>query len=184
MRLFSDVYVDMDGVLCDWEGGVRRLLGLYDIQKDNYYEVDKARKYYEAIERYQKDGRCFWQALDKLYDERGIWLWDELVAMDLGPRRVLTAYGNRAYGAKEQKRAWVKQHISIHAEVVLVERSLGKALYARHRELETGILRINVLIDDQKRVCDAWTKAGGVAIWHRDVQSTVETLKGLCCGER
>jgi len=91
---------------------------------------------------------------------------------------ILTACPKSNYPlAAMQKRQWVREHLSATCLVLPV-------LGGRHKPLfmhQPG----DVLIDDFKDNCDAWTAAGGVAIRHagdwavtRHALSEIEDLSG------
>lgn len=64
-----------------------------------------------------------------------------------------------------QKRAWVRQHFGQHITVLPVMGGHNKPLFM-HSDGD-------VLLDDFRKNCDAWAKAGGTAILHRSWPESV-----------
>ena len=62
------LYCDMDGVLCDFEGGVKQLVGLgtADLIKGTMWKhISRADAFYENL-NWTRDGRRLWNAIRKL----------------------------------------------------------------------------------------------------------------------
>ncbi|WP_260477050.1 hypothetical protein [Stenotrophomonas sp. 278] len=73
---------------------------------------------------------------------------------------ILTACPKSNYTvAAQQKRAWVREHLSATCLVLPVLGGVNKPLFMH----QAG----DVLIDDWSKNCVAWTAAGGVAIQHK-----------------
>jgi hypothetical protein len=83
---------------------------------------------------------------------------------------ILTAAGNPAYGAEEQKRRWVPWVIGSDIKVNVTRKSADKAQYATPN---------SILIDDQEKSIKPWIAAGGIGILHKSAASTIEELKKL-----
>lgn len=66
-----------------------------------------------------------------------------------------------------EKRRWVDFHLGVGVALIVVPDSLGKERYC---------LPGDVLIDDSEPNCLAWTRAGGLAILHRNLERTLEGI--------
>jgi len=159
------IYVDMDGVLADFEVGIGKLLGDgYDDAKynsDSKYRSDMWR----AVSKYSKEGGQLWSELPMMSDAKELWNYVE----QYNPE-ILTAGGNPAYGAEAQKRRWVPWVLGSNAKVHVVRKSADKAQFATTD---------SILIDDQKKSIDPWVAAGGIGILHKSAADTINKLKEL-----
>ena len=160
-------FIDIDGVLANWEWGVNNLLGLKHINVQNYH-VDKnlyAPQYYGAIKEYQREGGLFWYDLPMLSGVGQLWAY-------LHPFKptVITAIGNNDLGAEKQKRDWIRMRFGEKVEVLVVIRTKEKHLYAQPNY---------VLIDDQQRALNGWIEHGGIGILHRSSEETIRQLRTL-----
>ncbi len=87
------------------------------------------------------------------------------------PVEILTSTGNEKYydTIATQKTEWLKAH-NITYKPNFVAGGLKKAQYADPW---------NILIDDTPKVIDAYVKAGGTAILHTNVDTTIKQLLKL-----
>lgn len=85
---------------------------------------------------------------------------------------ILTACPKSAYvETARQKRAWVREHLS--QDVVILP-----VMGGRHKPLFMHAPG-DVLIDDWRKNCEAWTLEGGVSILHKSFETTAQMLSGL-----
>jgi hypothetical protein len=160
------IFVDIDGVLADWNWGVHTLLGLSHINTQNYHihKENYSNEYYDAVRRYQSTGGEFWYDLIELPKTQMLW---EFVSRY--KHAIITAIGSRNFNAESQKRRWALRHLGEEL-VYVVERTKEKYTFAEPR---------HILIDDQQRALDGWIEHGGLGILHQDVESTIEKLSEL-----
>lgn len=82
---------------------------------------------------------------------------------------ILTACPKSSYSvAAQQKRAWVREHLSATCLVLPVLGGVNKPLFMH----QAG----DVLIDDFEKNCVAWTRAGGLAVRHEGDWSLTTAL--------
>ena len=154
---FIKVFLDMDGCLTNWDGAVKDLVG-YTIDWDDPDE--KKNKVYKAIDNAGPD---FWSEMQWLPDEvGGRALWN--VLQPFRPT-LLSSPGQFLY-AERGKREWVSSQVPGTTLIL----SKDKYLYAE---------RDAVLIDDMVENIEAWQKAGGTGILHKDTESTEIALLSL-----
>jgi 5'(3')-deoxyribonucleotidase len=81
---------------------------------------------------------------------------------------ILTATGdvNRSRVAAD-KNKWIKEHVDPNVLITCTIKGRHKAVFANHN---------HVLIDDRLENIEAWTKAGGIGILHKNAQETIEKL--------
>lgn len=147
------LFLDLDGVLADFEAGAHDLLKM------------PAKQYQE---RYGPG--AFWKKLATAPDFYGTLppLPDahELVngVVHLDPI-ILTGLPIGKW-AEPQKRAWVQRHFP--GLQVITTQARNKYTYCSPDD---------VLVDDQERYADAWENAGGVFILHTDARSSLAAIR-------
>ena len=105
--------------------------------------------------------------LPKLPDAMKLWNY----IMKYNPN-VLTASGIPQERNEPMKRKWVRRNLPgiSDKQVFVVQKSRDKAKFARPNR---------ILIDDRNKSTYPWSQAGGIAIQHRDAESTIAKLKEL-----
>ena len=158
----TKIYLDMDGVICDFQDRYKKLFDSLP-ERD-----DKTKTFYKNFDKFI-EGRNFADlnmmegsitlihTLEKLYEEYGI--VTEILSS--------TASEKRHETIKEQKEEWLKTHgITFKQNFVP-----GKQLKYKFAEPTA------LIIDDTVSVIDDWRRAGGQAIWHNNVPATLAMLK-------
>lgn len=148
------VFVDLDGVLVDFEGG---------------YEVSFGHKHNSVSEwmmwKNITSKEDHWETMPKMpnFDE----LWDHIKQFN---PTVLTGCPRSGYkAAAEGKVKWCKEHLGESTPVI--------TCYSRHKPKHM-INPGDVLIDDMERNCERWREAGGIAILY-DGTNTSEVIAKL-----
>jgi hypothetical protein len=155
------LFVDLDGVLADFDSGVLRVTGRQPHQQspgDMWRKLQSARPpFFEGL-GWTKD--C------------GQKLWDNIAPF---APAVLTGLP-RGTWAEPQKRKWCARFLGASVKVHCCA-SKDKKNYA------TSCLRFEkrqpVLIDDRLSNCDEWKQAGGTAIHHTCLAATLRQLRDL-----
>ena len=160
------VFVDIDGVLGDWQWGVHNLLGLHHITTENYHQDNNqyANEYYDGIRNYQKRGGEFWYDLPELPHARK--LWD---CISRYKHAVITAIGSNDLQAASQKKRWMLRHFA-EEHVIVIERTREKCYFAKPN---------HILIDDQTRAIDGWVERGGIGILFEDVDTVIKNVENI-----
>lgn len=156
------INLDLDGVFVAFYPAAARIIG----------------QPYKAV-----SGAHAWGVLDKvphLFRDMAMMpdaqeLWDGIQAFAVREGdvrlRVLSALPqltNLLHTAPQDKRTWVRQHLSASIPVMLVRGGLAKILFVAPGD---------VLIDDLERNILAWREAGGIGILHVDAKSTLVELQ-------
>ena len=158
----SEIYVDMDGVLADFFGEWKKLVG-----KD-WRELDK-----DEIE----------PALKKIRDEDKFWLNIPLTAnaknllgiikQVKGDYKILSSPLANDPNSEPHKREWIEKNLDFFppTEVIITK---DKAKYATNPDGTP-----NILIDDYGVNIAAWESAGGIGFKHKDhkFERTAKKLK-------
>ena len=160
------VYIDMDGVLADFFGGVEKLYGVghwKELSKDNKLDLKQ-----EVINRIT--GTDFFATLPEFPGA------DQLITMVKkftgSSFSILTSplRGDHEVSSK-YKKLWIEQHIENPAQTIITGR---KESYATDKASGTP----NILIDDRPVNIERWQGAGGYGILYqanRDPLSKVKT---------
>ena len=160
------VYVDMDGVLADFFGGVEKL---YGVQHWKQLSSDKTKDLkQEVINRIT--GTDFFATLPEFPTA------DQLIAIVKkftgGSFSILTSplRGDHEVSSK-YKKIWIEQHIETPEQTIITGR---KESYAKNKASGTP----NILIDDRPVNIERWQNAGGYGILYqanRDPLTKVQT---------
>ena len=164
MSEVRQIFLDMDGVLADFEGGLTEALGYKVSLKDkkDVYAEQKRQLTAQRIFRTLKPFPDAWKLVDYCM-RSGI------------PTEVLTTAGtiNRDLVVKD-KIDWIRRYIHPQWTVIPTFKGTQKAAFAHKKA---------VLIDDRQRNIDAWVEAGGIGILHKTADDTIEQLDEIINAE-
>ena len=156
MKKFNEIFLDLDGVMFDFDGGVKRITGKFP------HELDK-REMWKRI----NSTRDFFFNLDLLPRAMEMYRYIKTLEMTHDVKtRILTGLPSMT-GSADQKRRAVAQYIDQDLEVIVLP-SKNKVLHAKPNA---------ILIDDREEMTSPWSRQGGFAILHRSVDETIEILK-------
>lgn len=166
------IYLDMDGVLADFDAGLRAL-GIKPNQATN-----KSRSHMTPDEIVLKDkvydailAQPFFNTLPLMRDAQV--LWDFCAPFE---PVILTAAPSRESGfekAAREKREWIEEHFGpIPDERFICTNSSKKRNYVGHLPGE-----YQVLIDDRPSNVHGWREAGGLGILHLSAESSIGLLE-------
>ncbi|MBR5598475.1 MAG: hypothetical protein IKW39_00375 [Alphaproteobacteria bacterium] len=148
------IFLDMDGVLVDFDGEFERNHGIlpYKLPRQELWQI-------------VLDTKDYWVNLPKLKDA------DELVNyLNRFGFKILT--GLPQYGfdkAEVEKKKWLLNHYGIK-EGVICCLSKDKQNYGKKGD---------ILIDDRLPNIERWVEMGGVGILHTSAEDTIRQLKEL-----
>ncbi|MFP4509023.1 MAG: hypothetical protein ACOC4I_06030 [Spirochaetota bacterium] len=149
------LFVDLDGVLADFDRGVQDLTGRPPDQlhpKRMWAAIARADGFYENL-RWMEDGKVLWNAVRS--NEPTI-----LTGLPMGS------------WAEPQKRAWCARELGPDIPVITCM-SRHKAARAAEHTPENAVM---VLVDDREKLRESWEAAGGVFILHTDADSSIAAL--------
>jgi hypothetical protein len=146
------LYLDCDGVLADFDTGVRTLLGT--TPKD-YQAKHSLSRFWAALGR----APGFYAELPLMPDAR------ELFEAVRHLHPVILTGVPRGGWAEAQKAQWVKRHFP--GTKVITTFAAKKCSYCRSGD---------VLVDDTLKYRDLWVKAGGTFIHHRSAKESIAAL--------
>ena len=150
------VWVDLDGVLANFEKEVEFLVGSNwkeEIDSPNWGKIAEFQDIYLNLPR-----------MDDAYD-----LWEFLTA-NFHNVQILTAIPRRAYfpDAVNHKREWVHKHFGPDVKVNFGPYAQDKQYHCRPGDL---------LIDDMKINCDQWRDRKGWSVCHTSAGDTINEIR-------
>ena len=149
------LYLDLDGVLADFEGRVRQL-GIKDLRNTPpatlWKLVDSTENFWATLP-WTSDGKVLWHYVRKFSPT------------------ILTA-PSRNPSSRVGKRAWVDKQIGLSVPVVFSPK-MEKHYYSGPKA---------ILVDDQISNIRQWTDAGGIGILHTSAANTIQKLRPLLEG--
>jgi hypothetical protein len=148
------LYVDLDGVLCDFDGRFRQLSGGISFEK--YAELYNDNEAWKII---SDEGYKFWAFLNWTKDGKELW-------------KSIKKYTPIILSAPSQdpislvgKKAWVKSHIGN-----------PKAIYVPAKLKQEYADKNSILIDDYDKNINQWRGKGGIGILHKNTKDTLKEL--------
>jgi len=154
------VFVDLDGVLANFEGAVKQIFGEHawkaEIEKPNWGGLAQYQDIYLNLP-VMDDAYVLWNYLTDNYHDV----------------QILSAIPRRAYfpDAVNHKREWVWANFGSNVRVNFGPYAYDKQFHIRHPH--------DILIDDMKINCDQWKERGARSIWHTSAEFTIAELKLL-----
>jgi len=160
MHKFTKVYLDMDGVICDFEKKFKEMFNVSPASAESRHRFgDLFHKFYNA---------GAFAELDKMPDADELLNYLKTIEV---PIEILssTARPSSNVTISRQKQIWLDKNGITYPAIFVPGASL-KAQYADEN---------SILIDDTEGVIDAWNKAGGTGILHKDALTTISILSTL-----
>lgn len=149
------IYCDMDGVLCDFNGAYKDLSGGYTF--DEYVQEYDVRAAWKLI---NDEGAKWWADLPWI--KGGEQLWRTIKKY----KPILLSAPSSDPSSVVGKKQWIAKNIGN-----------PKAIFVPAKMKQEYADQYSILIDDYKRNIDQWSSRGGVAVWHKDVNSTLNELR-------
>lgn len=167
----TKIYLDMDGVFCDFQKRFNELLIAKGEEPMGFEEHGLINGWSVTWKIIEDAGVNFWKNLKWTND--GKQLWSHLKSYN--NKEILTGLPRGLVGeySKEGKLNWVRKNLSSN---IKINCTFGKFKY---KYVTNG----EILIDDSERNCKAWEDAGGKAILHQNTEDTIIKLKELISNE-
>lgn len=160
------IYFDMDGVLADFDRGVRELCGIEPSDQEHQIAGED-----DIMWTAIRDIEHFYDRLELMPGAKE--MFDLLNTKYTGRCEILTGIPKERRGietAGDDKISWVRRLLSKDIPIHVVYKE-DKKNYC------TG--KGNILIDDYSRNINEWEKYGGTGILHRSADETIGILKEL-----
>ncbi len=152
------VYVDMDGVLADFDAA---MIDRFGVSADDITKEEK----WEKIKNYDNDVEPWFLSLQLMPDARELWAF---LTSNFERVEILTAAGTTLNDAPKQKRAWIKDNFGPDVRVNVVKKAKDKEVFAEEN---------TILIDDRAKAVNPFIAAGGKGIIYTSAATTIKTLK-------
>jgi len=153
------IYCDMDGVLVDLLGSIKRHLGTTKLNQgilDDFFNSEAGQ------------GTEFWA--DAGWESGGKQLWKYIKQYDPHILSACPSVCNKDIKVIKGKTKWCQKNLKIDpSKVHIVQR----------REKKDFAKKDVILIDDHSKNIREWEAAGGTGVVHKNVNSTIKELKGL-----
>lgn len=166
------IYLDMDGVLADFDGEIKRRTGVdradfHHLPENQWSEKDRQTDFLVRQEMGKED---FWPSLPKMPGAIGLirTCWNagcNVYILTATPR--LTEWRDRI---ATQKRDWAWTNTGVYNVPVITCLRAQKSSYSGPGK---------VLIDDLKVNCEEWEAAGGAAIHYKSAEQAIKELEKL-----
>lgn len=156
------IYIDMDGVLCDFLKRVKDITNIKGDINDKKYK-DPITKEYCWWKYARNKGEDFWSEMEFMKD--GKKLWNKLQFYPY--KEILTICGKNDFG-RIGKIKWVENNLNTSIPINILSPHQSKSIYAN---------KYSILIDDMDKNLKEWTNAGGIAIKHVSFANTYKELK-------
>lgn len=146
------LFLDLDGVLADFDRGVEKVTGRRPDQLPTgvmWAALSKSKDFYGTLEL-MSDARALWEFCQP---------HDPVILTGLPMGK----------WAEAQKRRWVANMLGEKVEVITcMSRD-------KHKFAGPG----HVLVDDRPKLRDAWIEAGGIFVLHTSAEQSIAELKAL-----
>jgi hypothetical protein len=152
------IYVDMDGVLTDFELQTKKLTGFTPQQLQ---DQGGDKKMWGEIGKHEIG---FWKDMPWMDGSKVFWDF----VKKFNPK-ILSAPSRSIDDCKPGKLAWVKNNLGSHV-VVVFARASEKMNYADSE---------SILIDDLQKNIDGWKSKGGLGILFKSPQQVIKELQKL-----
>lgn len=152
------IYVDMDGVLCDFDSRVEEFFN----KNPKEYSRD------ELVEAVNSKGVEFWSKMKWIEGGRELWS----MVSKYNPS-LLTSPGMFKY-APEGKKIWVKENLSPQPQDIIFQQARNKHLVLSGKDPKE--VKKSILIDDYNPNVKPWKEEGGIGILHKSFDNTQKIL--------
>jgi hypothetical protein len=171
------VYLDMDGVLTDFDGDFKKIPS--NKEKLSFEEYDKKYGKFSSWEIIGSEGLKWWSEM--AWKNDGKELWDYMSQYD---PTILSAPSRDPLSAKG-KVIWVNRELGLDIKSATRSPKPNKweegsrMILSSQKYLFAKRYPNSILIDDTKKKIIDWRNNGGIGILHTDVKSTIKEFERI-----
>jgi len=159
------IYLDMDGVVADFDKRFEDLSGMIPQSYVNKYGLDK---FWDLID--EKHKVAFWRGIELMPDANKL-----VNFVSQYPYEMLTA-------PSIKKQSIIGKSLWVKDKVGTLYPSKPKVTYRPAKLKHTvkpNLTKYDILIDDKKSTIERWNNAGGTAIFYVNANQVIDELKNL-----
>lgn len=162
MKNLPRLYIDMDGVLCDFSAAIRKTSGM---SKQRWMQGTREEMWKPVLENTK-----FWHTMP--WNPQGKVMWNYI--RKFSPH-ILSAYLEKTFDPNciPGKSAWCRKNIGLSGGRVNLVRRSDKQNYAKVGGQPA------ILIDDYDKNTSQFTKKGGIGITFKSASQVIAELKKL-----
>ena len=163
------IFIDMDGVLADFDGSFLSTFG------KTCEDCESKNEMWRLIHGHDEFfyNLPMMRSAKELYD----WAYKYQLTRAIDSPYILTSAGSSDFmHVAQQKRRWIQKHIDKNAMVITVKDGLDKAAFVQNNG--------DILIDDWGKNCAAWQAVGGMAIKYENAEQAIDDLKAVLKWEK
>lgn len=153
--MIYDIYIDMDGVLADFDQYVTQANGGVHPTKEG-----------KSVWKFMVRGSFLHFRM--MEDAQNLWDY----VLPYAPT-IMTATGHSLKHAGIEKTYWAWNNLS-HKKVITCRDGADKAGL-----IHPDLMHKSILVDDRLKAIDPWIDAGGIGILHTSAKDSIEALKQL-----
>ncbi len=156
------LFLDLDGVLADFDRGVEDLLGRapHSLEPRRMWPaLARSPGFYEHLQ-WMPDGRLLWEACAPAHPVI-------LTGLPLGK------------WAEPQKRAWCARELGEDVPVIAGPSKKKHELAAQWLADRGRGSAVMILVDDREKQQEAWEQAGGLFVLHRGARTSLGALESI-----
>lgn len=164
-ELKRTIFVDMDGVISDWDIWFKHISG--GLPEDEYKTKFGNNSAFELV---KSKGINWWATMPWTDDGKKLWTFINDNFLEV---KILTASGSPGQAssyAKKGKLIWIQRNLPelIEGDFIIVGPASEKWKYCNPGD---------ILVDDSEKNISDWTRAGGEGVLHRNYYDTISKLK-------
>ena len=156
------IYVDMDGVIADFNTAFKKL-NVDNLTPDEFIKTYSKNKFWNLLDKHADE---FWINIPPMSDANVLmdFIYNNFIDI-----HILTA-STRHPSSKIGKRMWIRRHFPFIREdnIIVVEEKKLKQKYATPN---------SILVDDNTQNISDWNNAGGIGILHKSANDTIKQLQ-------